>query len=148
MSPLRAGDVFGHPHCFLTLERATPLTSDDWTMGKNSQVLLMAIRHTSVEEPSRLRTFVEACIAMLDPEFKYRSDMCLLRQHYDMWLAGVGLARFVVAAATIPIQEELTEDKRRHYEGNERYAELWLSCEKTELELCSLLRELFRNPLS
>jgi hypothetical protein len=41
LTPLRAGDEFGHPAGWLTLEQAVPMSTDDWVTGNNSQSMLL-----------------------------------------------------------------------------------------------------------
>lgn len=143
LTPLRAGDVFGHPADYLTLERTAPMTANDWTNGTNSQALLLALRGTSAAEPGRLRRFLANCQELLDETNRDEGALRRLSEHADAWTAAAGLARFVVAAATSELLRRIQSNERLRQKWD---TEIWRACAEAELRVCTLLRELFDNP--
>src|SRR5262249_18687769 len=110
LTPLRADDVFGHPACYLTLERTAPITPDDWMLRPNSQGMLLAIRGTKFADACRLRQFLERCLALVAEEDRDESAFRRLHEHPDTWSAAAGLARYVVAATTFRMLWDLRGD--------------------------------------
>jgi hypothetical protein len=142
LTPLRAGDVFGHPHLYLTLERTAPITPDNWALGANSQGMLLALRGTRLADASRLRQFLDRCLALVAKQDRDEFVFRRLREHPDAWSAAAGLARYVVAAASSGLLCNLRGDVQLRHQ---RDAEIWNACEEAEVLVCGILRELFRE---
>jgi hypothetical protein len=143
LMPLRAGDVFGHPTRYLTLEPTAPITPDDWTFGANSQGMLLAVRGTRLADPSRLRQFLDRCMALVAEQDRDEIAFRRLREHSDTWSAAAGLARYVVAAASSGLLWNLRGDVQLRQQLD---AQIWRACEDAESVVCGLLREFFGNP--
>jgi len=140
LTPLRVGDVFGHPACYLNLERTTPFAIEDWNFCSNSQGMLLAIRNTELADASRLRQFLERCMELIPKQCRNEIHCRRLREHPDVWSAATGLARYVVAASTRLLANlEGDVQARQPIE-----AEVWRACEDSESLVCDLLREIFR----
>jgi hypothetical protein len=140
LTPLRAGDVFGHPACYLRLERLPPVSAADWSGCSNSQGMLLAIRGTPAADPERLRRFLESCRELLETDDQEPIVFHRLRGHPDPWSAAAGLARFVVAKATTRLQHKLTGNERPRRQCVE---EVWRACDDAEFRICRLLRGVF-----
>src|SRR5262249_9210446 len=143
LAPLRAGDVFGHPDCYLTLERGAAVASDDWMLRSNSQNMLLALRGARRADAPRLRQFLERCMALVAEEDRDEFAFRRLREHPDTWSAAAGLARYVVAAASARLQWHHGDDGQLREQMD---AQSWRACEDAESLVCGLLREFFSNP--
>jgi hypothetical protein len=142
LTPLRAGDVFGHPVRYLTLERAALVASEDWTVRSNSQGMLLAVRGAGRADAPRLRQFLERCMALVAESDRDEITFRRLREHPDTWSAAAGLARYLVAAASSRLLRHLGGDGQLREQLD---AQIWRACEDAESLVCGLLRELFRD---
>jgi hypothetical protein len=140
LTPLRAGDVFGHPARYLRLERVPPVSAADWSGCLNSQAMLLAIRRTPVADPGRLRRFLEFCRELLEADDQEPTVFRRLQAHPDSWSAAAGLARFMVAKATASLQDKLTGNERPRRQCDEA---VWHACDDAEFRVCRLLRDVF-----
>jgi len=137
LTPLRPGDTFGHPACYLTLENDSPLVSGDWRIGNNSQAMLVALRHLGIADPARLQSFIAACHVQLSEDVTGRID--LLLAHPDRWFTAAEMARCIVAKASVDVLTDARNDELRR----KLDPDLWRACADAELWVCKLLGDLW-----